>query len=286
MRRENYKKLEICLFGLLICLIILSNVLATDITIKTRPSREVTLNIINPTTEDLIKSIEGTSDKEGKAYMNFSVEKAIVDLAVIVRFDGKITSFKKFTGYSTSGPISIDLTTPPIITLNLTNSSQNNQTENKNETLVQPINPIANQVNNSNNTAEIIESSNLSAINSSVSGFSIFDITNPIKSVISSKITYYIIGGLFAVAILVFIMKLIIVKRRSGEFGGFKPWPRISGHSDYTIKDRQLLEAERKIKQAQEELEAIKQRKRKLVEAEARYEEAKRELEKARKYGF
>ena len=48
--------------------------------------------------------------------------------------------------------------------------------------------------------------------------------------------------------------------------------------------EKELVEAERKIKEAQETIDFIKNKKSKVSEAERRFEEAKKELERLRRY--
>jgi hypothetical protein len=94
----------------------------------------------------------------------------------------------------------------------------------------------------------------------------------------------YIIGGLIILVALF--------------FGGRFAWQNIkniklpsssSSKGDVVLKakdtkvEKELYEAERKIKEAQETIDFIKNRKNKLTEAERRFEEAKREVERLRR---
>ncbi|MDD5191553.1 MAG: hypothetical protein PHH54_02795 [Candidatus Nanoarchaeia archaeon] len=107
------------------------------------------------------------------------------------------------------------------------------------------------------------------------------------KSVFNSKITYYIVGGIFILGVLV-LVTFILRKKLEGK-GTYINFRVKEGKTDGSISkqihDKRLAAAERKLEEAKKELDYIKNRKSKLDEVRMRFEQDKKELERLERGG-
>ncbi len=261
----------------------------------------VTLNVINPSSGNLIVSVDNDTDATtGIANFYYDSASQTVTYAVIARYNGKIMVHKttqEIGNYSTgAGITSINLlqgltTTPTTTVVNTTptttislNSSASDASDATNDTL------------SSQNSTTI----NMGGLFSSSSGALV-----KIKSWFSSMgiyVLYAVIGILILVAI-IFLIIWIIKKRNNGGFELFRkkddlvmsndeerkivknnqsPFKSSSGDGTNRKIEDELASAEQKIKEAQEEIARIRSKKTKLTDAKQKYEQAKRELETAK----
>lgn len=265
-------------------------VLASDtgITVKTYSNHSVTLNVLNTDDGSLYQSFENNTDEAGLMTVTFSGSVNKITFSVIVRNGGSIVKMKKFGNYSAGSPILLDINAeepaaPVVVAANQAN--QSNQTS-ANQTIQTITGNVANTNISSNESANITSKSN--------------NITEQKSGETGEKFkvpswAYYIVLGIIGLVALVFIGKgLIGTARENGwsfsKLTSFMPRssPKLlsAGASTKLNKiDREILSAEKKIMDAQSEIERIKNRKQRVVDAERRFEEAKKELDKIkRKY--
>jgi hypothetical protein len=250
----------------------------TRITVKTLPGYNytVSLTILNPDTEDAYMDgmFENTTDSAGDAFFTYSSASKRIGFSIIVRQNGRIAFNKKLginstTVYNTGGSITLNLfetqpvttTTSPVVTGNVINTSNN--------------------TNITNNSANTVVSNNKDSSENTKKDASIFSSLSDIK--INWKNIFkwvgYVIGAIIALFVIIILFKFIIKAVRNNLGAG-----SFTKKSEDIVVDkntaRQLSEAERKIKEAQETIDYIKNKKNKVAEAERRFEEARKELEK------
>jgi hypothetical protein len=255
----------LCSLILLSFLLIVPMVFAADtqVVVTTKPSHEVTVNVLSIADQSQIVSIEGVSGTDGIFRTNFTSEANKVSIAVIVRKNGGMIKVEPAKEYYTGGSLSIDLSDKPVEPV--VNNTIVPAVENK--TIVEE--PKIEENLTLTQTQEIKKSR--------TTGFAV----SSIKSISSSKITYYIIGGLFIAAVFVFIM----IRRKSEnnfskEFKTSNLKLNFQTPSNPSVDDDRILEAERKIQEARTELNDIRNRKGKIREAEEKLQRDKEELRK------
>ncbi len=246
----------------------------TAIGVETLRNHQVTLNILNPNTGDAYKSLEGTSNAEGIATLTYtsSSNQNINIYAIIRNSEGKIVLTKSFESLSTGNAIVLKVlgtttTAPPVTTPNLTvNETPKNTT---------PINLTQNLTITQN------------ATNLSTTSASSYSLGSTFTSIWKTLITYgYIIG---IIIILILLVLLIIkfwpnIRRKIDERQALPRTKEKSSEKDTDAgSPRELLNAEKKLKQLQQEIDGIKNKNRRIIEAERKFEDAKRELERLRR---
>lgn len=250
------------LFFILMLLVIIPSVVAeTSLTIKTCSGCDITVYVVDPSLLNTIRTLNGTADSSGIFSASFSTGLLRVDLSVISRYHGTIVNKDnmKFEDYLTSESISIDLTSQEA-SLNTSDS----ETEAVNNTPVQQ-------------EETIIE--NTSASEEGVTGAAVSE--NEGNSLLSRipKFVYYIVGGiLIALVVVIILMKVpfssFSLPRAPASYK-VRKYPEIT-----SIDEKKLSDAEKKIKEAQEEINRIKNKKHEIDDAEKRFEEAKKNLER------
>lgn len=255
--------------------------LETPIIVETLPNHQVTVNVLNPSTGDAHKSLEGNTNAAGSVTLTYaSNSNQKLNFYVIVRTgEGKIVLTKQFEGYETGTTVTLKVTvdtpkTTAITTTNITPNATANETP-KNTT---PVN-LTQNLTRTQNATDISATS--TAVGTSSSAFaSIWD------SIVSYRyiISIIIILILLALIIIKFwssVKRKIDERRAFLKSSGFKE--KVSEKDLDKGSPRELLNAERKLRQLQEEIDTIKNKNRRILEAERKYEEAKREFERLRR---
>lgn len=246
----------------------------TKIEIKTLPNHEVYLNILNPTDETMyLKTIKNLSDYYGDTSFVYSSNLTKFDLKIILKKDGMRIYEKVFKeDFSAGVPISRIvapegsklLETPGKTTLNDTNVSLGNQT----------LENLA--LENQTEEEKVPENESEGNIVSST-GLFIFDKS---KKLLSSNITYYV-AAILIVGLLAFVAR----RKFGGELRGIKIKKLSELNSEREEEKRnneKLREAERRLKEAQEEVSKLKNED-KIEEMEERIRRQQEELEKLRR---
>ncbi len=172
--------------------------------------------------------------------------------------------------YQSGSPISLDMSTPAVPVV----------------PVVPAVVPINTTAENSSVTENVsVNTSAAVVVENNPAPGAVTGLTASGLSGFSFNIIYYIVGGLIGAVAIFF----------AGRFGynQFSNWRAYQGYGSVAsvpssgkspiVVSKELLEAEKKIKQATAELEKIKGKQGRLQEAERKFEESKRELEKIRR---
>jgi hypothetical protein len=219
----------------------------------------VTLNFIDLNTGNLIQTLQDYTANNGDFTGTYTGGENVADIYIIVRNDGRIVVNKDFGNYSLlSGIIELNAFGLSNTTINNSVISLNNST-----------NSTLNQTNITSNVSHVNQTNN----------FNFSNITQPLKKF--GLWIVYLIGAIIVLGLVFFVIKMILPKfknigRRQKEDIRVLPNPKL---------EKELAQAERKIKEAQETIDNITGRKRKLAEAESRFEQAKRDLDRLKR-GF
>lgn len=285
------KKYKILIAVLMIFSIILPVILADFvINIETLKDHRVSVIVRD---EGKLTSLESFHQNTGNGEISITstVNKEYVDLLVTLKKDGATILNEKFPSMSTAKPIYITLipgnvkaTTgkeEPVVNItNTTNSTANNSTANTTtqaqETSQPNITAIPNSSTPSNNSAD--EKKDL---NSTITG-GVTDFLEKGKDLVFSKNTLYLIGTIIAL-VAVFMMITYArkkIKLKKQPYLNFKFNLKDVGSSQST--EKRIETAERKLKEAQEEISDLKGRERRIREVEERFKKDKEELRKLR----
>lgn len=242
----------------------------TPITVTTYPNHTVTINVLDPSSGDAYAVLTNKSDESGSVTLTFvSGGRKEIDLYFLIRKDGKIILSQKDSGsYVTGNAISFDLRTPePAPTPAPTPAPVV-----ENTTVAENTSDSAPQEEIIDDSVSVEETQNNASAEAKVTGSAI---SSGLKNL--SKSIYYIIGGVILAGLVV----LLILKRNS--LGSLVP--KRSSNTYYPsarveLNDKELLAAETRIKQVEEQINNMKARNQKKVDAQRKFEEAKRELDK------
>lgn len=244
-----------------------------DVKVKTMANHKVGIQILDVSqVYYLLESFYKNSGDTGIVDYSYTTDKEVVNVRVLVSKGNTTLYYEKYENVPTNVPFVVELipgVTPGNTTETNTTEAETNQTAAENQTVAE--------------TAE--ETSDIEN-KSGLTGKAIFE---DVKEVVFSKTTYYILG----IIVLGIAAFFIFRKVRKMDFSGFSHHtPKYVGGSSkggserLVIKsdDKALLSAERKVREAQEEISKLKERKNKLADAERRFEADKKELEKLRGY--
>ncbi|MDP2925905.1 MAG: hypothetical protein Q8N99_06040 [Nanoarchaeota archaeon] len=271
---------------LLIISLIIPSIFAwtTSINVISKNGYDITVNVINVNSGDLVTTFNEVVGTSGQVNFTLVSENAKVDLIVIGRTNGKITSKKEFKGYSTASPIIINMnsappkpvTTPP---KNTTNTSTPPVTT---PPVTTPPATTPPQTNTSSNV-NMNKSSNISGNTISGEGMSVS---------LSWRVIIIVFVSIIVIAIVLFLI-IFFLKRRKYKSFDSSPGYKIKSLKDHSLKvnynprvledEKTLRQAEEKIRLAQEEINRIKYRKDKVRELEKRMAQDKYELEKLKR---
>jgi len=286
------------ILSLFILIIVLSGALASaaykvPLTIKTIPYHDVDIKIIDAYADErdensLIESLNATSGETGEVSLFFNTTKSIITIRIIVKEQGRIRKINdkylhelKEHRSGTSAYMTI------LPGKNIeggkteTNETETTSSEETNETDSEE--PEEATVETAEEPAETTETET-----SQITGAATTEDEG------NSSLIIYVIALIVVATLLVafFIIKSTVFKGPSNfkvrkysemkdELGRKTEAPPIeSKESEEGEEDEKILEAEKKLEEAQEEIRKIKEKKSKLGEARKRYEAAKAELEK------
>ncbi len=255
---------------------------------------EITGYVIDASSGAELEYFNGTIDDYGNFQYTFISSERNVNVSITLRQSGKLVKIDgeyvtKLGPYSTGGVISINLnpttkTTPTPEPEPEPEPTPAETTDNTNTT-------DTSDTSETSDSTETTETEEVSGINGSA-------ITDNVSG--NSNLIYIIVFGIISLLMLGAIIFLYInnqkLKKKDTGFyhpPGESPKKPEEEKSDpvkskLTLKlkgsdDAALEEAERKIKEAQQEIESIRNKKRRLEEAERKFESAQKELEQAKK---
>jgi hypothetical protein len=257
--------------------------LDTQITLKVNPNAEVDLKVLNPETIQPYQAFFVNSSEAGLVKVTFSGDVGLIAISAVVRKEGKIVQYIKASDYgnfSTSGPIDIDT----LIKIETANTTVVNLTLNSSE--------------NANTTETVIQNStiNASGLNSALVGKVVGDINATNKSSVFSgvfdgiksinykkglKITGYVVLGIVVLAV-IFLVVTRLKSRMPFSTKQLKSPQTATAKLSERELERELQEKERKLKDAQTEINKLKNQG-KISEIEKRIEAERKEIEKLRK---
>ena len=256
-----------------LCALILSLVLvlplvsaSVQINVKTYPNHKVFVSVLDSEQLfSLLESYQAMSDSEGKVSVTFAGAQKEIKLIIKVTENGEKIALENFGNdqFSTSSPIYV-LVTPE-------ESSADYEDE------WSPVTEVANETAE-NATGASGEASSIEESNSS-SGGMITGLVSSAKEIVTSKKTYYILGSAIAAVLLLFLffrvgMPAIKGWKASSSFSSPKP--------SYAFSNQMIENAERKIREAQAEINRFKNQNR-ITLAEKKLAQDKEDLEKLRK---
>lgn len=288
-------KIEHIVLMFLICILVapLAAALETRITVSTYADHDVEVKILDPYKDDndLIESFSNNTGGDGEITFTHISSRNRISIAVIIRKDGKIKkindkSIYLIENHEAGNPRFIELVEGVGVIETTANDTVANETA-ANETTA---NETATNETDTNETT-LIENSTLTAeseTQESTQGLAGQTIGEDSENIsFSGKIFFIVIIGI-AAALLVFLVvfKGNLLKRASGgEIRNELSGKRESGAASIPPDkaSAELLDAEKKIQEAQEEIRMIKNRKGKIEEAKERLKEARKEVEKLEK---
>jgi hypothetical protein len=270
----NKEALKILIF-LVLSLMLLSNISATETTIKvlTYPNHNVMVSALSPgSVYSLIQSFHGTADSEGAFSFTLSSDVNEFDLKVWIKNDNAVVLNKRFDGNIAGEPLFITMLPgkEEIIKNYLENNTLNNITsENvsseanisnftQNTTLSENI-----SLNESNHSNEVVDQSK------GITGLATTDNQGD-TGIFSGKIFYFIIGFLvLGVIIFTGVLRMrsrreigneeepkpVNVRKLSDKLKEIKEERKNTNQNDYR---KAIEEAEYKIKEAKTEINKLK----------------------------
>lgn len=264
----------IFLLSLLFIPMIYAQVLSNPVTIKTDPGQLLSVRITDFVTKEKIQIVDITTDDSGIANFIISYEMKSTVFKIMFISEGKVVNSISREIPLIGRPVLIDL-----INTNNSSAATNTTGTTTNQSNLSAVNSTLNN-SNSNTDTQTANTSNVSSF--SFQGFTgaiIEDIGNfffEIKNYI-----FIALGGIVVIVILFFAFKKF--RKASSDIkvghGNYKVKIPVSGKDGF---DRRLMDAERKLKEAQEEINRIKNVDR-IKEVQRRMEADKAELDRLRR---
>lgn len=285
------------LFAVLLIAVLVSFVCAaetTDITVKTMPGYNfrVTLGVYGPSCGEALNSGDGivqekVNNKTGEAEFTYTGSESKITFSTYVTLGSTLYDKKdcgSYPNYTTGTTITLNAL-GVVAAKNTTNSTNSTSNSTANKTTNST---IANKTTNiTNSTLNLTAITNQTTINATEESFG----AKASKVWASSAVyVYYVLGAI----ILLVIGYLIFIQVRKMKSTGHPSYssPNKKDHSSEDVRitkdpriERELEEAQKKIKEAQDVIDRINHRETKLFDAEKKFEEAKKELDRAKR-GF
>jgi hypothetical protein len=265
----------LCVIIIIFLLLQLSLALETEINIKANPLSQVYVIILHnegPLVGRIINNQSNfklTTNAEGKVSMKYNLEKETT-----LRVSVKTPNMETFIDYK-------DIPNGKSAFIDITNPASPAVISNK------PTNPVNTNTQPSPSSTEISSPVNLQS--NTASNASGTNAPNQISNIFDSfilKIIVYIVVALFIISLIIFIIVSSIkaIKLRKSESGHIKTIKFSEKfHSPHPhIKD--LKDAERKLTEAQEEINRLKNKEKEIKDIERRIREDEIHLKKLRGY--
>jgi len=290
--KKIYFSVSLVLVIFLLILLVAPSVFAvnTKINIKTERNTDVVIRILDVSGQllDPVNLVfEETTDSGGDVSVVFSSDVKLIKMSVSIRGDEETRTKYIRDTIPTGKKIYVDLTQDPIIpvitqldTASASDASNNTTSSNQTgETALAGIN-VSLAINGTNESTE----GNLTEANqiqSQGAGKITGNVIAGVKAAFASNTTYYIVGGVFILGVLAFVIFLIGKKSGSHNEKSDKSNYRVTKLSEIRSGrdyDKTFQDAERKIEEAKRELDELKSKKSKIEEAKRRLEQDKRDL--------
>ena len=262
------------LFGVIAIFLLIQVVSAyqTQIQIKTIPDREVQVIASKPSSssfEAIGNPMKGISDQYGDVTIIFDSDAAVFNLIVNVKKNGeKVMPPRKFEdGFSAGDKIYLEVVPEGFEII----ETPVNETIEENQTVVENVTGnLAIEETDSNNTSKGVTGSVIFTADGSLSPW--------------LKYTLYILGILIILLTIAFVVLRILKNRREPKEIRVRKLSEINNERQERIDDNKAVieDAERKIREAQEELRALKNQDR-IKDVKRKIEEDERELLRLRR---
>jgi len=283
---------RILVISVLILLVMPLVLSSTDIVIKTLPNHKVDVIVRESGKLSNLESFINKDSGTGELTITTSADKDKLDLLVSLKKDVKKILNEKFEGVSSNDQININLIPGSVsYSEGIPEQEVNDTAEEIAEEVVEEIaEAVAEEVVEEIAEAaaeEVVEESAGEVAEEKQSGKISGAIVGAGKAVVFSKITYFIIAGMFILFFIILIAKKKLHSKK-GAYVDFKIKDKKDEIEDKTDQiddkieehDEKLLAVENKIKEAKQELDQIRDRKKKLQEARERFERNRAELER------
>lgn len=258
------------IFLLVVLLVPAVLALDTQITVLTPFQTSVDIRVRDIYSLEVLQEFSGNSEGMGQVSTTISTLEPNINLYIITRKDGKILNQEKnFGNFSAGSPITIDLQNPNQLP---SSNPPDSSTELKNASATETTNQATTEAEEVE--IEVITSTEQTtepetSEKTGITGFAT-NITNNVKT----NSTYYIIGLIVIAGVIFFFVfrKKIKIKKIKKDIKEFIP--KLTDEEE----EKELEDAELRIKTAQEEITRIKEKKGKLKEAKERLEKDQEEL--------
>ncbi len=289
-------KKGICVVLLLLTIfsICLVSAIDTQINVRTWPNHKASILVSKPVEPPpLLNSFHINSGSTGEVSAVYSGDDPIIKITVKITKDGQTVLMQKFENeFATGSPLYLQVI-PGRISDNykLQDEQREQNATNQaatNQTIVNQTSQNATQENQTAPETTNSTTTNTTETNSSITGAVISDKTN--KSSFKIPIfVWYILLGLIVAGIIVFGFIKLKPKMKRSETPHYERHGRVAlkpiHHQEAKDTNSQLAEAERKIREAQEEINKIKN-KSKMDEIRSRIQKEQDELSRLEKGHF
>ena len=268
-------KKGLIILGLLFLIFPLASAIDTNITLYTKPLVDVRILVLDSgSTYYLLQSYPAYhTGFDGKMNVLFSGDKSELGFFVIIKDEGKSVFSGRLDNQPAGGQINL------YVLVNETDVIETVSDVSQEESL-EELNTSINNTNYTINDSLISPEVNIS--NSSKKSFLTGLSISPIKDVFT-KNKNYLLGGIVFI-LLVFLAMIIVLKRGKINFGKSESYS--DNRPPTILYDKKIEDAERRIKQAQKEIQDLRNSRNKsseVSEARRKYEEAKSNLDRLEK---
>jgi len=287
-------KKSVLVISVLLFLIVVPMVFAfdTDITIQTTEDNRVDVRIYkNDMTESLESHLGSEADENGKIELTYSSAFSVFAITTFIK--GEQDGLQKFKNITAGRKILIDLAKgvptqtyldsgieEEVVEENITKETS----EGEIDVQVEITDEAEEEESETETDEEPIEEEKQSG---KITGA----VVTGTKAFVTSKITYYVLGGILVALVLFFGVKFTRKKLKNKKGGSYIDFKVKNKKEDLDDKkdelddkieahDDKLEDAEKKLQEAKQELDEIKNRKSKLQEAREKFERAKANLKK------
>lgn len=262
----------------------------TQINVRTWQDHKVSIFVLDTTPPHFtLESWHIYSNTTGEVSATYSGNPSKIMLKIQITKDGELVMTEKFNDeeFPTGSPLYLQVI-PGEVLKNYKekekkeeNKSIENQTQN--QTIAE--NQTAIEIKNITTEAPLVESKEASNETNRTLGVLTGKAISNIKTIVSTKITYYVIIGIVAVFVLLLIIKFGSSYLKKRKLTHPSSSQKIVVHSlNQKVLEKQLTESQNKIKELQSEVNRLKNQER-IREMEKRISDEREELDRLKK-GF
>lgn len=256
---------------MLVFLLPLVSALDTQITIKSQPNADITVNFLDLNTGKIISgnTFNEKGDAKGEAFITHVSEDKLLRISIGVQVGGvfkkfntgindTLTNYAKFNAVKAGGEILIN------VNANKPALEYINEVE---EEVVEEVVEVVEEVEAEPEIVEDVVEENVES-SKGIGGFAIKDV------IPQSKIIFYVLGVIVILVAILFVSKGLLKTRKKSKTSSVKIRSGLS-----KSEEAELMDAERRIKEAEDEIKDIKGGN-EISKAEKKLEEDRKALEK------